>query len=77
MLRTSMYSIGDRVRTRIHYKNDSRSEVEAEIKNIVFGSNKDDIRYEIAFEADENSRKKYGCTGCSGYVFQDDVIEVL
>lgn len=45
-------------------------------KNIVFGSNKDDIRYEIAFE-DENSRKKYGCTGCSGYVFQDDVIEVL
>ena len=76
MLRTIKYSIGDRVRTRIHYKNDSRSEVEAEIKNIVFGSNKDDIRYEIAFEG-ENSRKKYGCTGCSGYVFQDDVIEVL
>ena len=33
----------------------------------------DNIKYKIWFEPEESS-KKQGCTGCIGYVDQDDIL---
>lgn len=69
-----IYSIGDRVKTKIHYQNDSRTEVEAVIRGIELEDKTDNVRYKIGFEPDE-FHKKQGSTGCcSGYVDQDDIL---
>lgn len=70
------YNLCDKVRTKIHYKNDNRKEVDAFIRGIelvdgVDGTDK--IRYKIWFESDEFD-KKLGSTGCIGYISQEDII---
>ena len=67
------YNLGDRVRTKIHYKNDKRTEVDALICGMEIIDTHGNIRYKILFEPDE-LEKKQGCKGSSGYVDQEDII---
>lgn len=67
------YNLGDRVRTKIHYKNDKRTEVDALIYGMEIIDAHGNIRYKILFESDA-LEKKQGCTGSSGYVDQEDII---
>lgn len=69
------YNIGDKVRTKISYKNDSRTEVEAIIRGIELENETDKVKYKIWFEPDK-FHKKQGSTGCCGYINQDDIIEL-
>ena len=69
------YNIGDKVRTKIHYLNDSRTEVEAVIRGIELENETDKVKCKIWFEPDE-FHKKQGSTGCYGYINQDDIIEL-
>ena len=66
------YNVGDRVRTRIHYQNDNRKEVEATIVGVELNS--DNVKYRINFEPEEYE-KEHGCTGCEGYINQNDIIK--
>lgn len=66
------YNVGDRVRARIHYRNDSRKEVEATIVSVEMNS--DNVKYKINFEPEEYDRE-HGCTGCEGYINQNDIIK--
>ena len=68
------FNIGDKVRTKIHYQNDSRTEVEAIIRGVELEDDTDNVRYKIHFEPEEFD--KGVCTGCTGYVNQDDIIEL-
>ena len=70
------YSIGDKIRARIHYQNDRRTEVEATILSIELDSRNDNAKYKIKF-APEDPAVELGCTGCEGYINQEDIIEVL
>lgn len=70
------YNIGDRIRTRIHYQNDRRKEVEAIIRGVELEDDTDNIKYKIWFEPEE-SHKKFGSTGCRGYINQDDIIGLI
>lgn len=70
------YNIGDKVRTKIYYQNDRRKEVEATILAVELESTTNKLKYKIGFEPDD-CYKKQGCTGCHGYVYQDDVIELV
>ena len=65
------YNIGNKIRTRIHYLNDSRKEVDAIICGIKIEENT--VKYEIDFVPNEYD-KEMGCTGCNGYVDQDDIL---
>ena len=67
------YNIGDKVRTKIHYANDQRKEVEAVIHGVELDGNI--IKYNIHFDANEYD-KEYGCTGCIGYVGEEDILEL-
>lgn len=71
-----LYNIGDKVRTKIHYLNDKRTEVEAIIRGVELDDKTNIIRYKIRFEPEEFS-KKQGCTGCHGYVDQNDIISII
>ena len=66
------YNIGDEVRTKIHYMNDKRTEVDAVIRGIDLDDT-GTVRYKIHFESDEY-HKKQGSTGCEGYIKQDDIL---
>ena len=66
------YNLGDKVRTKIHYENDKRREVDAIIRGMEIVDGTDNIKYKIWFDAEESS-KKQGCTGCMGYVEQEDI----
>lgn len=66
------YNVGDRIRTRIHYQNDSRKEVEATIVSVELNS--DNVKYRINFEPEEYD-KEHGCTGYEGYIDQNDIIK--
>ena len=68
------YNLGDKVRTKIHYDNDKRKEVDAIIRGMEIIDETDNIKYKIWFEPEESS-KKQGCTGCIGYVDQDDILD--
>lgn len=68
-------NIGDKVRTKIHYENDSRREVEAVIYGVWLDDETNTIKYEIHFEPDE-LHKNQGSTGCRGYIKQDDILEI-
>ena len=59
------YNIGDKVKTKIHYQNDKRKEVEAIVIDIEL-ENKTNIKYKIEFEP-EKLYKELGCKGCEGY----------
>ena len=65
------YHIGDWVRTKIHFTNDKRTEVNAIIvavfKNTVGG-----IDYKINFDPEHGEDSM--CTGCDGYVSENDII---
>ena len=63
MMEKVMYNIGDKVRTKIHYQNDNRTEVKAIIRGIELDNNTDAVSYKIRFEPDEFD-KNQGCTGC-------------
>ena len=67
------YNTGDKVKTKIHYQNDKRKEVEA----IVVGIELDEtnIKYKIEFEPEELDKER-GCTGCDGYVNESDIIDL-
>lgn len=65
------YNIGDKVKAKIHYVNDSRREVEAIIIEII--ENSYNIMYLIWFELDEIG-KILGSTGGCCYIDQDDII---
>ena len=67
------YNLGDKVRTKIHYENDKRTEVDAIIRGMEIIDETDNIKYKIWFEPEESS-KKQGWTGCIGYVDQDDIL---
>lgn len=67
------YNVGDKVRTKIHYQNDRRKEVDATILEVKI--EKDNVSYRIDFEAEEYD-KNHGCTGCEGYINQNDIIEL-
>ncbi len=71
----SKYNVGDKVRAKIHYQNDRRKEVEATILGVELENKTDNVKYKIHFEPEEYD-KEQGCTGCEGYVYQDDVIEL-
>lgn len=73
MANKNRYNIGDRVRAKIHYSNDSRTVEEAVIRGIELEDESDNIRYKIHFEPDEY-HKKQGSTRCVGYINQDDII---
>lgn len=65
------YNVGDKVRTKINYYNDRRKKVDATILEVVI--EEDNVSYMIGFEARVYD-KKHGCTGCKGFVDQDDII---
>lgn len=67
------YNLCDKVRTKIHYENDNRKEVDAFIRGIELVDGTDEIRYKIWFEPEE-FHKKLGSTGCTGYISQEDII---
>lgn len=67
------YNLNDKVRTKIHYKNDNREEVDAFICGIELVDGTDEIRYKIWFEP-EKFDEKLGSTGCIGYISQEDII---
>lgn len=67
------YNLCDKVRTKIHYENDNRKEVDAFIRGIELVDETDEIRYKIWFKSDKFD-KKLGCTGCIGYISQEDII---
>lgn len=48
--------------------------MEAIIRGIELDDKTNNVKYKIWFESD-NFHKKQGCTGCSGYINQDDIIE--
>ena len=68
------YNIGDKVKTKIHYQNDKRKEVEAIVLGIEL-ENKTNIKYKIEFEPEEID-KKQGCAGCEGYINESDIIDL-
>ena len=67
------YNIGDNVRAKIHYQNDTRTEVDAVIRGIELDDKTNEVRYKIWFEPDDFD-KEQGCTGCHGYIGQDDIL---
>ena len=67
------YNLCDKVRTKIHYENDNRKEVDAFIRGIELVDETDEIRYKIWFGSDKFD-KKLGSTGCIGYISQEDII---
>lgn len=67
------YNLYDKVRTKIHYENDNRKEVDAFIRGIELVDETDEIRYKIWFKSDKFD-KKLGSTGCIGYISQEDII---
>lgn len=75
MLEKVKYDIGTKVRARIHYINDPRSEVEAIICGIEIDGEKDEIKYKIHMEPSEDE-KEMGCTGSIGYIAQDDILSM-
>lgn len=70
------YNIGDKVKTKIHYLNDKRKEVEAIILSVELENKTNNVKYKIKFEPGEFD-KEQGCTGCEGYVNQDDIIQLV
>ena len=70
------YKIMDKVKTKIHFQNDKRKEVEAIIHGVFLDDDTDEIRYKIWFEPDE-VHKKQGSTCCTGYVQQDDILGLI
>lgn len=73
MIKKNKYNIGDRVKVKINYKNDTREEIEAIILGAEFVYEINSIRYKIEFEPTK-SEKKQGCTKCSGYVLESDIV---
>ena len=69
------YNIGDRIRTKIHYQNDKRKEVEASILAVELETRTDKVKYKIHFEPEEWD-KKQGCTGCEGYIDENNIVEL-
>lgn len=69
---TNKYNIGDKIKANIHYQNDSRTEVEAVIRGIELEDD-NTIRYKIFFNSDNYCKDK-GCSGCIGYIEQNDII---
>ena len=70
------YSVKDKIKTKIHYENDERTEVEAVIYGIEwleYEDGTDIVRYKIGFNPEERDRKM-GCKKCFGYVMQDDIL---
>ena len=68
------YNVGDKVRAKINYLNDRRKEVEAAILGVELERGTDKVKYKIHFEP-EYWEKEQGCTGCEGYINEDDIIE--
>ena len=66
------YNVGDKVRAKIHYQNDKRTEVDAVIIGIELEN--DNVDYKIKFDATP-IEKEQGCTGCEGYVNEIDIIK--
>lgn len=69
------YNVGDKVRAKINYLNDRRKEVEATILGVELERGTDKVKYKIHFEP-EDWEKEQGCTGCKGYINEDDIIEL-
>lgn len=68
------YKIGDKVRAKIHYQNDERTEVEAVIYGIQLDYLAGEVKYKIRFEPDDFA-KEQGCTDCEGFISPDDIME--
>ena len=67
------YNIGDRIETKIHYKNDERTQVKATIIGVELESDMETLKYKISFEPTESDRE-LGCVGCEGHINQNDII---
>lgn len=76
MIKKNKYNIGDRIKGKIRYSNDTRKEIEAIILGAEFVDKINIIRYKIEFEPEEFD-KKQGCTGCEGYILESDIIDLL
>ena len=68
------YNIGDKIKTKIHYQNDKRNEVEAVILGVEL-ENETNVKCKIEFEPGEID-KKQGCAGCEGYINESDIIDL-
>lgn len=75
MLEKVKYDIGTKVRTKIHFMNDSRKEVDAVICGINIDGEENRIRYKIHMKPTE-LHKSMGSTGSTGYVDQDDILNL-
>ena len=69
------YNIGNKVRTKIYYQNDRRKEVEATILSVETENTTANVKYKICFEPEELD-KEQGCTGCEGYINENDILEL-
>lgn len=76
MLENVKYDIGTKVRTKIHYMNDPRDEVDAVVCGIEINGEKNKIKYKIHMEPTKEDREM-GCTGSVGYVDQDDILNMF
>ena len=76
MIKKNKYNIGDRIKGKILYSNDTRKEIEAIILGAEFVDKINTIRYKIEFEPEEFD-KKQDCTGCEGYILESDIIDLL
>lgn len=75
MLEKVKYDIGTKVRTRIHFINDSRNKVEAVICGIVIDGESNKIEYKIHMEPTK-FHKYMGSMGSTGYVDQEDILNL-
>lgn len=67
------YNIGERVRAKINYQNNSRKEVEATIIGIIL-DDEYGLRYKIHIPP-EDFEREMGCEGDIGYVSDDQILE--
>ena len=76
MLEKVKYDIGNKVRAKVNYINDSLKEVNGVVRVIEIDGENNIIRYQLHIEPAEFD-KKMGCTGSIGYVDQDDILELI
>lgn len=73
MLENIKYDVGNKVRAKVNYINDSRKEVEGIIRGIEIDGENNSIKYKLLIEPTDLDRKM-GCTGSIGYVWQEDIL---
>ena len=73
MLENIKYDVGNKVRAKVNYINDSRKEVKGIIRGIEIDGENNSIKYKLLIEPTDFDRKM-GCTDSIGYVEQEDIL---